>query len=214
MDLGVALEAGARQDHEVRVAVAPELEAVGAHEHLFDEERLVGLLGHHHELAAVGAPGAGEAADDERVALAQALADAALDAAVVLLGDGAVDLSPADGGALGLGVHDEAVLGRAAAAVARAHDEGARGRELALLADERLLHQLGHGEVPVDVLLLDADAVGGKSLVEHGTSSGTRRPGRGTGPGPGLDDGDRKTTRTKRRAVVVFHGLSSHRNTV
>lgn len=128
----VQLQARRRHDHEVGQAVAGKLLLSGADEHLVGKERLAGKLGDDAELAGVAAVGTGDAVDYEEPALGEVRDDLGLDAGVVVLGHGDVDLAPGNLLVDVLGVHDEAVVRGAAGVLARGDRERARAGEGAL----------------------------------------------------------------------------------
>ncbi|VWM24786.1 Uncharacterised protein [Collinsella intestinalis] len=164
LDRGVALVAGGGEDGEIGFAVGGALLIGGADEELRDEQGLAGALAGDHELAGVGAVGAGEAAHDVEVALTEVCRNAVADLLVAFLGDGNVHVAPGDGFVHVGGVHHEAVLGAATGVFAGFDHEGAVGRELALMMGECLLDELGGDHVEVDGVCAGMDAVALQNL--------------------------------------------------
>ena len=111
--------------------------------------------------------GAGKPAHHVERTLGKVAGDAVAHGLEALAGDGHVHAAPGDRVVHVGGVHDEAVLGRAAGALAGLHGKGAVVKQLALPRRERVLHELGNGEVNVDgsgVGTGSADAQGFKHL--------------------------------------------------
>ena len=137
----VELEARARHDHEVRAAVVGKLLLGGAHEHLVRKERLAGKLGQDQDLARVAPVGTRDAVDHEDATLGEVRDDLIVNELVVLLGEGHVNVTPGNLVVDVGGVHDEAVLWRAARVLARGDRKCARAGENALPARDGLLDQ-------------------------------------------------------------------------
>ena len=123
---GSSLRPRARHDHEVRAAVVGKLLLGGAHEHLVRKERLAGQLGQDQDLARVAPVGTRDAVDHEDATLGEVRDDLIVNELVVLLGEGHVHVAPGNLVMDVGGVHDEAVLWRAARVLARGDRKCAR----------------------------------------------------------------------------------------
>ena len=145
----VAAVVGRGEHHEVG-RVGGELLSRGAHEHLAGEERLVGLLAHHGEVAGVRAVGAGHAAHHVGVALGQVGTDALVDVVEVLKRHGGVHLAPGDVVVHVGRVDDEAVLRGAAGVLAGGHGKRAGRGEGALVALDAGLDEVCRSHVHMD----------------------------------------------------------------
>ena len=151
---------GRREHHNVGATKYLKLVSRGAHEHLGDEQRLVGALAHHHDLAGILAVGAREAAHHKQVAALRHVTRHVLANALIgFLVDGLIGGTiPVDVRIGFAGVNDVAVLGRATGEGTRGNREGTSGGEIGLVVRDRMLDELGRAPVNMHAIDVTVDA--------------------------------------------------------